>query len=90
LTSIRKIKETVNGSIQVLDTNAYINGPQVQQFQKSLESILMHVIPCANGTDFTNCDDGFGFKTGDEVITADFTFAATVEVIALLQLTRFS
>jgi hypothetical protein len=30
--SIRKIKETVNGSIQeVLDTNAYINGPQVQQ-----------------------------------------------------------
>jgi dTDP-4-amino-4,6-dideoxygalactose transaminase len=27
---------------------------------------------------------------GDEVITADFTFAATVEVIALLQLTCFS
>jgi dTDP-4-amino-4,6-dideoxygalactose transaminase len=26
-------------------------------------------------------------KPGDEVITADFTFAATVEVIALLQLT---
>jgi dTDP-4-amino-4,6-dideoxygalactose transaminase len=25
----------------------------------------------------------------DEVITADFTFAATVEVIALLQLTPF-
>jgi dTDP-4-amino-4,6-dideoxygalactose transaminase len=49
-----KIKETVNGSIQeVLDTNAYINGPQVQQFQKSLEEYLdvKHVIPCANGTD---------------------------------------
>jgi dTDP-4-amino-4,6-dideoxygalactose transaminase len=29
-----KIKETVNGSIQeVLDTNAYINGPQVQHFR---------------------------------------------------------
>jgi hypothetical protein len=27
-----KIKETVNGSIQeVLDTNAYINGPQVSR-----------------------------------------------------------
>jgi dTDP-4-amino-4,6-dideoxygalactose transaminase len=54
LKSIRKIKETVNGSIQeVLDTNAYINGPQVQQFQKSLEEYLdvKHVIPCANGTD---------------------------------------
>jgi dTDP-4-amino-4,6-dideoxygalactose transaminase len=30
---------------------------------------------------------GLGLKPGDEVITADFTFAATVEVIALLQLT---
>jgi dTDP-4-amino-4,6-dideoxygalactose transaminase len=51
---VKKIKETVNGSIQeVLDTNAYINGPQVQQFQKSLEEYLdvKHVIPCANGTD---------------------------------------
>jgi dTDP-4-amino-4,6-dideoxygalactose transaminase len=30
---------------------------------------------------------GMGLQPGDEVITADFTFAATVEVIALLQLT---
>ena len=30
---------------------------------------------------------GLGLKPGDEVITVDFTFAATVEVIALLQLT---
>jgi len=30
---------------------------------------------------------GLGLKPGDEVITADFTFAATVEVIALLGLT---
>jgi dTDP-4-amino-4,6-dideoxygalactose transaminase len=37
-----KIATTVNDSIQeVLDTNTYINGPQVQQFQKSLENILM-------------------------------------------------
>lgn len=34
-----------------------------------------------------NRNDGLGLKPGDEVITADFTFAATVEVIALLQLT---
>jgi dTDP-4-amino-4,6-dideoxygalactose transaminase len=86
-----KIKETVNGSIQeVLDTNAYINGPQVQQFQKSLEEYLdvKHVIPCANGTDALQIAMmGLDLKPGDEVITADFTFAATVEVIALLQLT---
>ena len=34
-----KIKETVNTSIQtVLDTNTYINGPEVHAFQKSLET----------------------------------------------------
>jgi len=86
-----KIKDTVNASIQeVLDTNAYINGPQVHQFQKSLEDYLdiKHVIPCANGTDALQIAMmGLDLKPGDEVITADFTFAATVEVIALLQLT---
>ncbi|MFV8325131.1 DegT/DnrJ/EryC1/StrS family aminotransferase [Flavobacterium sp. ZS1P14] len=86
-----KIKDVVNVSIQeVLDTNSYINGPQVHQFQKSLEEYLgvKHVIPCANGTDALQIAMmGLDLKPGDEVITADFTFAATVEVIALLQLT---
>ena len=86
-----KIKDTVNTSIQeVLDTNTYINGPQVHQFQKNLEIYLdvKHVIPCANGTDALQIAMmGLDLKPGDEVITADFTFAATVEVIALLQLT---
>ncbi|WP_306353781.1 DegT/DnrJ/EryC1/StrS family aminotransferase [Flavobacterium sp. '19STA2R22 D10 B1'] len=85
------IKEKVNNSIQeVLDTNAYINGPQVHQFQKDLEQYLeaKHVIPCANGTDALQIAMmALDLKPGDEVITADFTFAATVEVIALLQLT---
>jgi len=86
-----KIKEIVNTSIQeVLDTTAYINGPEVQKFQKNLEEYLnvKHVIPCANGTDALQIAMmGLGLKPGDEVITADFTFAATVETIALLQLT---
>jgi UDP-2-acetamido-2-deoxy-ribo-hexuluronate aminotransferase len=86
-----KIKEDVNASIQeVLDTNTYINGPLVHQFQKDLENYLgvKHVIPCANGTDALQIAMmGLDLKPGDEVITADFTFAATVEVIALLQLT---
>jgi UDP-2-acetamido-2-deoxy-ribo-hexuluronate aminotransferase len=85
-----KIKETVDASMrEVLDTTAYINGPQVHAFQKSLEEYLgvKHVIPCANGTDALQIAMmGLGLKPGDEVITADFTFAATVEVIALLQL----
>ena len=75
---------------EVLDSAAFINGPQVQAFQKELETYLQvkHVIPCANGTDALQIAMmGLGLKRGDEVITADFTFAATVEVIALLGLT---
>jgi UDP-2-acetamido-2-deoxy-ribo-hexuluronate aminotransferase len=86
-----KIKDEVNASIQeVLDTNTYINGPLVNQFQADLEKYLgvKHVIPCANGTDALQIAMmGLDLQPGDEVITADFTFAATVEVIALLQLT---
>ncbi|PWL39367.1 transcriptional regulator [Flagellimonas aquimarina] len=85
------IKDEVNNSIsEVLDSSAFINGPQVHAFQKELEEYLnvKHVIPCANGTDALQiCMMGLGLKPGDEVITADFTFAATVEVIALLNLT---
>lgn len=87
----QSIKEKVNNSIsEILDTSAFINGPHVHAFQKELEDYLnvKHVIPCANGTDALQIAMmGLGLKPGDEVITADFTFAATVEVIALLQLT---
>ena len=87
----QEIKEQVNNSIsQILETSAFINGPEVHAFQKELEEYLQvkHVIPCANGTDALQIAMmGLGLKPGDEVITADFTFAATVEVIALLQLT---
>jgi len=86
-----KIKDKVSQGIdEVLENTAYINGPQVHDFQKNLEDYLgvKHVIPCANGTDALQIAMmGLGLKPGDEVITADFTFAATVEVIALLQLT---
>lgn len=87
----QQIKETVNNSIvQVLNSSSYINGPLVHEFQADLEKYLgvKHVIPCANGTDALQIAMmGLGLKQGDEVITADFTFAATVEVIALLKLT---
>ncbi len=86
-----KIKEHVNKSVlEVIESTAYINGPEVHAFQKELEEYLdvKHVIPCANGTDALQIAMmGLGLKPGDEVITADFTFAATVEVIALLGLT---
>lgn len=86
-----KIKSTVDQSIEeVLNSSAYINGPYVKEFQADLEKYLdvKHVIPCANGTDALQIAMmGLGLEQGDEVITVDFTFAATVEVIALLKLT---
>lgn len=75
---------------EIFESAAFINGPEVHQFQKELENYLgvKHVIPCANGTDALQIAMmGLGLEPGDEVITADFTFAATVEVIALLGLT---
>ncbi len=87
----QQIKHTVNASIEeVLNSSAYINGPLVHEFQADLEKYLdvKHVIPCANGTDALQIAMmGLGLEQGDEVITADFTFAATVEVIGLLKLT---
>ena len=85
------IKDKVDKSvINVMDNSSFINGPSVKSFQKNLENYLdiKHVIPCANGTDALQIAMmGLDLKPGDEVITADFTFASTVEVIALLNLT---
>ena len=84
------IKTEVDQAIaNVIKTAAFINGPEVKEFQKELEHYLgvKHVIPCANGTDALQVAFmALGLKPGDEVITSDFTFAATVEVVGLLQL----
>ena len=85
------IKSQVNAALQeVLENTSFINGPAVREFQTDLETYLgvKHVIPCANGTDALQISlMGLDLKPGDEIITADFTFAATVEVIGLLNLT---
>lgn len=85
------IKDEIKSSFdEILSSAAFINGPYVKSFQSDFEEYLgvKHVIPCANGTDALQVSMmGLGLKPGDEVITADFTFAATVEVIALLNLT---
>ena len=86
-----KIKAEVDRGIQqVIDSTQFINGQAVKDFQTDLEAYLgvKHVIPCANGTDALQVAMmALGLKPGDEVITSDFTFVATVEVIALLGLT---
>lgn len=85
-----KIKEEVDKGIQeVLDTTAFINGPQVKNFKKKFEDYLniKHVVPCANGTDALQIAMmAVGLKPGDEVLVPAFTYVATAEVIALLRL----
>ena len=49
-----KIKNEVdNAVLNVFESAAFINGPEVQSFQAELEEYLgvKNVIPCANGTD---------------------------------------
>lgn len=86
----QKIKKDIDESIQaVVDSSAFINGPAVKEFQADLEKYLdvKHVIPSGNGTDALQIAlMALDLQPGDEVITADFTFAATVEVIHLLGL----
>ena len=85
------IKPEIDKAIaDVINATAFINGPAVKEFQENLEKYLgaKHVIPCANGTDALQVSMmALGLKPGDEVITTDFTFIATAEVIALLGLT---
>jgi len=86
-----KIKQEVDKGIQeVIENTAFINGPAVKEFQADLEQYLgvKHVIPCANGTDALQIAMmALDLKPGDEVITANFTYVATAEVIGLLGLT---
>lgn len=86
-----KLKTEIDAAvISVLESTAFINGPQVQRFATDLASYngAKHVIPCANGTDALQIAMmALGLQQGDEVITPSFTYIATTEVIALLQLT---
>lgn len=85
-----KIKPEVDAAIQnVINTTAFINGPDVTAFATELAEYLgvKHVIPCANGTDALQIAlMALGLQPGDEVITPSFTYIATVEVVALLRL----
>ena len=87
----QKIQSKVDDSVlKTINSASFINGPQVKNFQKHLEKYLgvKHVIPCANGTDALQIAlMALDLKPGDEVITPDFTYASTIEVILLLGLT---
>jgi len=85
-----RIKPQVDeGIMEVLMETSYINGPQVSLFKNNLEKYLnvKKVVPCANGTDALQIAMmALDLKPGDEVIVPAFTYVATAEVIALLNL----
>lgn len=89
-TQYQALKQEIDAAvIGVLDSSAFINGKPVQEFAEALSAYLgvKHVIPCANGTDALQIAlMALGLQPGDEVITPSFTFIATTEVVALLQL----
>src|SRR5438105_10301117 len=90
-TQYQKLKNEIDFAIkEVIESSAFINGKIVQEFAINLAKYLdvKHVIPCANGTDALQIAMmALGLRPGDEVITPSFTYIATTEVIALLQLT---
>jgi UDP-2-acetamido-2-deoxy-ribo-hexuluronate aminotransferase len=85
-----KIKPQIDTAIQsVIDATQFIKGPKVKEFEDNLAKYLQvkHVIGVANGTDALQIAMmALDLQPDDEVITADFTYAATAEVIALLRL----
>jgi UDP-2-acetamido-2-deoxy-ribo-hexuluronate aminotransferase len=81
--------ELNNKILDVVSSTAFINGPEVKAFEQEMADYLKvkHVIACANGTDALQLSMmALGLQPGDEVITANFTYVATAEIIALLRL----
>jgi len=82
------LKTEINERIQrVLDHGQYIMGPEVHELEARLAAYTgsKHCITVASGTEALLVSlMGLGIGRDDEVITTPFTFAATVEVIALL------
>lgn len=86
----QKIKSEVdNAMIACVESAEFINGKLVSTFSENLANYVgvKHVIPCANGTDALQIAlMALDLQPEDEVIVPAFTYVATAEVIALLNL----
>ena len=84
----KKIETELQAAInEVLATTAFIKGPDVRKFEEELAQYLdcNYVIGCANGTDALQLAlMALDLPKDAEVITPDFTFVATAEVVKLL------
>ncbi len=85
-----KIKDQVDSSIkEVIESTAFINGDAVKNFSENLRNYLnaKYVITCGNGTDALQIAVmSLNLSPGDEIIVPAFTYVATAEVVALLNL----
>ena len=85
-----RLKPDVDRAMQqVLESTAFINGPQVKEFATNFANYLNipYVIPCGNGTDALQIAlMALDLRPGDEVIVPAFTYVAAAEVVALLGL----
>ena len=75
----------------VITSGAFINGPEIAELEAQLARFTgaPHAIACANGTDALQIAlMALGLRPGDEVITPSFTFIATAEAIAVLEIGR--
>lgn len=88
LTQYERLRSDIDNAIfSVINSSAFIKGPGVKLFEEELQEYLgvRNVISCANGTDALQLAMmTLGLKPGDEVITTNFTFIATIETVALL------
>lgn len=81
------LKNSIDSRIQkVLDSGAYINGPEVAELEQklALHTGTKHCLAVASGTDALLLPMmALGIGPGDEVITTAFSFIATAETIVL-------
>ncbi|HAX94696.1 MAG TPA: transcriptional regulator [Bacteroidales bacterium] len=88
LAQYKRLRPDIDNAIfSVINSSAFIKGPGVKLFEEELQEYLgvKNVISCANGTDALQIAMmTLGLKPGDEVITTNFTFIATLETVALL------
>ncbi|MEO0398465.1 MAG: DegT/DnrJ/EryC1/StrS aminotransferase family protein [Pseudomonadota bacterium] len=82
------IDAKINNAVrEVIESGAYVMGPQVGAFEKQLQDFTgaAHAYGCANGTDaLTLAMMALGVGPGDAVFCPGFTFCATSEPVPLL------
>lgn len=81
----RRIRDKIDAAIaKVLDSGAYVMGPQVREFEAKLAEFgqAKLALSCANGTDAIALPlMAWNIGPGDAVFCPSFTFAATPEVV---------